>query len=55
MERPDLAGYAAKSAESRGRKHAEEFRDDRPAFDDQRIVELDIGTQRGLQVLSRSQ
>ncbi len=32
-ERPDLAGYAAKSAESAGRKHAEEFRDDRPAFE----------------------
>lgn len=40
MERPDLAGYAARSAESRGRKHAEEFRDDRPAFerDRDRIV-----------------
>ena len=33
MERPDLAGYAARSNESRGRKHAEEFRDDRPAFE----------------------
>lgn len=32
-ERPDLAGYAARSADSRGRKHAEEFRDDRPAFE----------------------
>jgi len=33
MERPDLAGYAAKSAESLGRKHPEEFRDVRPAFE----------------------
>lgn len=33
MERPDLAGYAARSADSRGRKHPEEFRDDRPAFE----------------------
>ncbi len=32
-ERPDLAGYAAKSELSRGRKYAEEFRDDRPAFE----------------------
>ncbi|HEX9023266.1 MAG TPA: deoxyguanosinetriphosphate triphosphohydrolase [Geobacteraceae bacterium] len=32
-ERPDLAGYAAKSGESAGRRHAEEFRDDRPAFE----------------------
>ncbi len=32
-ERPDLAGYAAKSSQSRGRKHPEEFRDDRPAFE----------------------
>lgn len=32
-ERPDLAGYAAKSAETRGRKHPEELRDDRPAFE----------------------
>ena len=33
MERPDLAGYAAKSSLSRGRKHQEEFRDERPAFE----------------------
>ena len=33
MERPDLAGYAARSAQSQGRKYAEEFRDDRPAFE----------------------
>ncbi len=32
-ERPDLAGYAAKSQQSRGRKYPEEFRDDRPAFE----------------------
>ncbi len=32
-ERPDLAGFAAKSGESAGRRHAEEFRDDRPAFE----------------------
>lgn len=32
-ERPDLAGYAAKSHQSRGRKYPEEFRDDRPAFE----------------------
>ncbi len=32
-ERSDLAGYACKSALSRGRKHAEEFRDNRPAFE----------------------
>ncbi len=32
-ERADLAEYAAKSAESRGRKHEEEFRDNRPAFE----------------------
>src|SRR6266571_178676 len=32
-ERPDLAGYAAKSADTRGRKHPEELRDDRPAFE----------------------
>lgn len=39
-ERPDLATYAAKSVLSRGRKHAEEFRDNRPAFerDRDRIV-----------------
>ena len=33
LERPDLAGYAARSGESRGRKHREEFRDNRPAFE----------------------
>jgi len=32
-ERNDLAGYACKSGLSRGRKHPEEFRDDRPAFE----------------------
>ena len=32
-ERPDLAGYACTSATSRGRKHPEEFRDNRPAFE----------------------
>ncbi len=32
-ERADLAEYAAKSASSKGRKHTEEFRDDRPAFE----------------------
>jgi len=32
-ERADLAGYACISANSRGRKHSEEFRDDRPAFE----------------------
>ena len=33
MERPDLADYAARSTASRGRKHPEELRDDRPAFE----------------------
>ncbi|SNB45768.1 deoxyguanosinetriphosphate triphosphohydrolase [Geobacter sp. DSM 9736] len=33
MERPDLAGYAARSVFSRGRKHREMFRDQRPAFE----------------------
>jgi dGTPase len=33
LERQDLATYAARSTESRGRKHPEEFRDDRPAFE----------------------
>jgi len=33
QERPDLAGYAAKSSQSRGRKYPEELRDDRPAFE----------------------
>jgi len=32
-ERPDLAGYACSSALSLGRKHVEEFRDNRPAFE----------------------
>src|SRR5512133_2908044 len=32
-ERTDLAGYACSSALSRGRKHPEEFRDQRPAFE----------------------
>ncbi len=40
MERPDLAEYAARSAQSRGRKYPEELRDERPAFerDRDRIV-----------------
>jgi dGTPase len=33
LERPDLAGYATRSSHSQGRKYAEEFRDDRPAFE----------------------
>ncbi|GFO55221.1 deoxyguanosinetriphosphate triphosphohydrolase-like protein [Geomonas sp. Red276] len=33
MERADLAGYAARSNTSRGRKYHEEFRDNRPAFE----------------------
>jgi dGTPase len=33
MERSDLAGYAATSAASRGRRYQEEFRDSRPAFE----------------------
>ena len=33
MERPDLASYAAKSAESRGRKYREKHKDNRPAFE----------------------
>jgi dGTPase len=33
MERGDLAGYAARSDSSRGRKYQEEFRDNRPAFE----------------------
>jgi dGTPase len=32
-ERPDLARYAAKSGESRGRRYPEDFKDDRPAFE----------------------
>lgn len=33
MERPDLAPYAAASAESRGRRHPETFKDARPGFE----------------------
>lgn len=33
MERPDLEVYAARSAASRGRRHAEAFKDERPAFE----------------------
>jgi len=33
QERPDLALYAARSAESKGRRHLEELRDPRPAFE----------------------
>ena len=33
MERTDLAGYAARSDSSRGRRHRETFKDDRPAFE----------------------
>jgi dGTPase len=33
MERTDLADYAARSKSSRGRRHAETFKDDRPAFE----------------------
>ncbi len=33
MERPDLASYAARSAESRGRRHEEIYKDARPAFE----------------------
>ena len=32
-ERPDLAGYASRSALSRGRKYQEDLRDERPAFE----------------------
>jgi len=32
-ERPDLAGFAARSCRSLGRRYPEEFRDDRPAFE----------------------
>jgi dGTPase len=32
-ERGDLAGYACKSAQSLGRRHVEELRDNRPAFE----------------------
>ena len=39
-ERPDLAPYAARSEESRGRRHSEEFRDNRAPFqrDRDRII-----------------
>jgi dGTPase len=33
MERPDLACYASRSELSVGRQHAEQFKDDRPAFE----------------------
>src|SRR5512137_1039365 len=33
MERTDLADYAARSDRSRGRRHAETFKDDRPAYE----------------------
>lgn len=33
VERPDLAGYAAKSSESSGRRYQEDYRDNRPAFE----------------------
>jgi dGTPase len=33
VERPDLAGYAASSTLSQGRRYKEEYRDDRPAFE----------------------
>lgn len=33
VERPDLAGYAAKSSESSGRRYKEDYRDNRPAFE----------------------
>ena len=33
MERQDLAGYAAQSESSRGRRHVELYKDDRPAFE----------------------
>jgi dGTPase len=32
-ERPDLAPYAARSAQTKGRRYPEEFKDDRPAFE----------------------
>ncbi|ABA88882.1 deoxyguanosine triphosphate triphosphohydrolase, putative [Syntrophotalea carbinolica DSM 2380] len=40
MERPDLAPYAARSNQSRGRRYREDFRDDRSAFvrDRDRII-----------------
>lgn len=33
MERPDLAPYAARASQSRGRRHPEPFKDDRPPFE----------------------
>jgi dGTPase len=33
MERPDLAPFAARAAESRGRRHPEPFKDARPGFE----------------------
>jgi dGTPase len=33
MERQDLAGYAAQSESSRGRRHGEVYKDDRPAYE----------------------
>lgn len=33
MERTDLAGYAARSDRSQGRRHAELFKDDRPVYE----------------------
>jgi dGTPase len=33
MERQDLAGYAARSGDSRGRRHEEIYKDDRPAYE----------------------
>lgn len=33
MERPDLADYAARSDQSRGRRHSESFKDNRTAFE----------------------
>lgn len=33
MERPDLARFAARSSNSRGRRHNESYKDDRPAFE----------------------
>jgi len=33
MERPDLAGYAAQSETSLGRRHPEVYKDDRPAYE----------------------
>jgi dGTPase len=33
MERIDLAGYAARSQGTRGRRHAETFKDERPAYE----------------------